>query len=196
MLFLALEVARLGLLSKFWLNYLADGSCSNEGQGHNTSLPWTKFHPFLLVTLAPVMRTTRHHFLNNTLYLLRAEWRPHRRTETTEAWILSPDPFCCSPDSHHHTRSPFPNLGPFQIPTDEKLWKWSVSFWDPRLTQALHAKCNGRCHLGLRVRTAWLTQSSSHRFKRFVYTYRIFKEKRGCYSIQVRTPENSCNNNN
>lgn len=195
MLFLALEVARLGLLYKFRLNYLADASCSNEGQGHNTSLSWTKLHPSLLVTPAPVMRTTLHHFLNNTGYLLRAEWRPDRRTETMEVWILSPPPFSCSQTPTVRQVSPFRNLAPFQIPTDEKVWKWSVSFWDPRLTKALHTKCNGRCYLGLHMRTVWLTQSSFHRFKRFVYTYRIFKEKHGCYSIQVRTSENSCNNN-
>lgn len=45
--------------------------------------------------------------------------------------------------------------------------------WDPRL--------------GLRGRTMGFTQPSSHRFKDFVYTYRIFREKNG-YHVQVSAP--------
>lgn len=52
MLFFALEIAELGLLSKFWLDFLANGSGSHEEQKHNISLAWAKFPTFsLLVAL-------------------------------------------------------------------------------------------------------------------------------------------------
>lgn len=51
----------------------------------------------------------------------------------------------------------------------------------------------GRGGLVLHMRTWQFTQSSFHRFKNFVYTYRIFKDGRGFYNIQVRTYENSSN---
>lgn len=38
MLCCALELARLGLLSRFWLGYLTRGA--NEEQEHNASFPW------------------------------------------------------------------------------------------------------------------------------------------------------------
>lgn len=43
----------------------------------------------------------------------------------------------------------------------------------------------GRGDLVLHMRTWQFTQSSFHRFKNFVYTYRIFKDGRGFYNIQT-----------
>lgn len=66
-------------------------------------------------------------------------------------------------------------------------------FWGPKIAKGMRRKESGRGDLVLHMRTLWFTQSSFHRFKNFVYTYRIFKEKHGFYNIQVRMYENSCN---
>jgi hypothetical protein len=51
------ENCYLGLLYELWLDELANGSCSNEEQNHNISLPWTKFPIFSVVVMLTISNT-------------------------------------------------------------------------------------------------------------------------------------------
>lgn len=78
-----------------------------------------------------------------------------------------------------------PRLAPFavaQAPT--------ARTGSPRQSPPDGRVCKGPVSLGSRLRLHGrmmrFTQPSPHRFKDFVYTYRIFREKNGYYHMQVR----------
>lgn len=90
--------------------------------------------------------------------------RGHAGPSSGEFSRLAPVLAAQAPTTAQGPRAKAPQLG-----ASEK----GQCLWDPRL--------------GLRGRTMGFTQPSSHRFKDFVYTYRIFREKNG-YHVQVSAP--------
>lgn len=70
--------------------------------------------------------------------------------------------------------------------SNERVWEWSVSFLGSKMEKHIGSELHRQPSRSFEYKTSVFTNSSFHRFRKFVYTYRIFREKHGYYKIQVR----------